>query len=310
MFINKLKNISFKKISVNQYFMTKIKLCFVIICAVLLNSKLYAQLNPLSSQYFQNTYLANPAMAGMQKGLRVNLAYRNQWSSMPGSPRNTAVTSDYQNRRVGLGLSMLKDQAGVINRTQVLGTYAYHLPLNGTESALHFGLSLGFNSQRLNSLDVVAAPNDPSIAQFENTTVIDGAFGIAYTKSKFGLEVAFNNLKNQFNVELHNSTDYTTFYTAASYAITLQNNWALNTKFAYRGVKGYTNLFDVGAELKTRDQQLGFLALYHSNKSSSFGLSYENKTGWRLATMYTTSAANLQSYANGAVEFALQINLN
>jgi type IX secretion system PorP/SprF family membrane protein len=204
---------------------------------------------------------------------------------------------------------MLKDQAGVINRTQVLGTYAYHLPLNGTESALHFGLSLGFNSQRLNSLDVVAAPNDPSIANFENNTVIDGAFGMAYTKGKFGLEVAFNNLKNQFNVELHNSTDYTTFYTAASYAITLQNNWVLNSKFAYRGVKGYNNLFDVGAELKTRDQQLGFLALYHSNKSSSFGLSYEHKTGWRLASMYTTSAANLQNYANGAVEFALQINL-
>ena len=289
--------------------MTKIKFCLVIACFFLLNAQLYAQLNPLSSQYFQNTYLANPAMAGMQKGFRVNLAYRNQWSSMPGSPRNTIVTSDYQNRRVGLGLSMLKDQAGVLNRTQVLGTYAYHLPLNGTESALHFGLSLGFNSQRLNSLDVVAAPNDPSIAQFDNNTVVDGGFGMAYTKGKFGLELAFNNLKNQLNVELHNSTDYTTFYTAASYEFTLQNSCMLNTKFAYRGVKGYNNLFDIGSELKIRDQQLGFLALYHSNKSSSFGLSYEHKNGWRLATMYTTSAANLQSYANGAVEFALQINL-
>ena len=290
--------------------MTKIKFCFVIVCSLLLNSKLYAQLNPLSSQYFQNTYLANPAMAGMQKGLRVNLAYRNQWSSMPGSPRNTAVTSDYQNRRVGLGLIMLKDQAGLLNRTQVLGTYAYHLPLNGVVSALHFGLSLGFNSQRLNSLDVVAAPSDPSIAQFDNTTVIDGSFGMAYTNRKFGLELALNNLKNQFNVDLHNSIDYTTFYTAASYTFTLQNSLMLSTKFAYRGVKGYNNLFDIGAELKTRDQQLGFLALYHSSKSSSFGLSYEHETGWRLATMYTTSAANLQNYANGAVEFALQINLN
>ncbi|MCX6166415.1 MAG: PorP/SprF family type IX secretion system membrane protein [Sphingobacteriales bacterium] len=289
--------------------MTKIKVRSAIACFLLLNAQLYAQLNPLSSQYFQNTYLANPAMAGMQKGLRVNVAYRNQWSSMPGSPKNTVVTSDYQENRVGLGLSMLKDQAGLINRTQVLGTYAYHLPLNGTESALHFGLSFGFNSQRLNSLDVVAAANDPSIANFENNTVLDGAFGLAYTKGKFGLELAFNNLKNQFNVELHNSTDYTTFFTAASYAFTLQNSWMLNTKFAYRGVKGYTNLFDVGAELKTRDQQLGFLALYHSNKSSSFGLSYEHKNGWRLATMYTTSAANVQTYANGAVEFALQINL-
>ena len=290
--------------------MTKIKFRLVIACLILLNAQLYAQLNPLSSQYFQNTYIANPAMAGMQKGLRLNLAYRNQWSSMPGSPRNTVVTSDYQKNRVGLGLSMSKDQAGLLNRTQVLGTYAYHLPLNGSESALHFGLSLGFNSQRLNSLDVVAAPSDPSIAQFDNTTVIDGGFGMAYTNSKFGLEVALNNLKNQFNVELHNSADYTTFYTAASYAFTLQNSWMLNTKFAYRGVKGYNNLFDIGAELKTRDQQLGFLALYHSNKSSSFGLSYEHKTGWRLATMYTASAANLQNYANGAVEFALQINLN
>ena len=172
--------------------MTKIKVRLAIAFFLLLNTSLYAQLNPLSSQYFQNTYLANPAMAGMQKGLRVNLAYRNQWSSMPGSPKNTVVTSDYQENRVGLGLSMLKDQAGLINRTQVLGTYAYHLPLNGSESALHFGLSFGFNSQRLNSMDVVAAANDPSIANFENNIVLDGAFGMAYTKGKFGLELAFD----------------------------------------------------------------------------------------------------------------------
>ncbi len=125
----------------NQYFMVNLKFCLVSTCFLLFYSKVHAQLNPLSSQYFQNTYLANPAMAGMQKGLRVNLAYRNQWSSMPGSPKNTVVTSDYQKNRVGLGLSMLKDQAGLLNRTQVLGTYDYHLPLNGTESALHFCLS-------------------------------------------------------------------------------------------------------------------------------------------------------------------------
>src|ERR1700761_6834601 len=89
-----------------------------------------AQLNPLQSMYFQNPYLYNPSLAGMTNNLNINLDYRQQWSSFPGTPKTEAFTADYgATDRVGLGLTVYNDVAGLITQTKVVGTYAYHLPI-------------------------------------------------------------------------------------------------------------------------------------------------------------------------------------
>ena len=88
-----------------------------------------AQLNPYQAIYYQNRYLANPAMAGVDKGLNINLAYQQQWSSFPGSPKIQSLTTEYQaTDKVALGLNINDDQSGVFRQTRVMGTYAYHLP--------------------------------------------------------------------------------------------------------------------------------------------------------------------------------------
>ena len=102
-----------------------------------------AQINPFNAQLFQNQYLANPAKAGAEAGARLNLGYKNQWSSMPGSPRNSMVSYDTRNNKVGLGVSVFNDKSGLINYTKVLGTYAYHLPLSGKNEFFHMGISVG-----------------------------------------------------------------------------------------------------------------------------------------------------------------------
>ena len=76
----------------------------------------YAQLNPLGQAYFQNQYLANPAMAGLGEGLRVNAGYRQQWTSMPGSPSTQFLTGDYGfKNRVGLGANIYHEKAGLLH---------------------------------------------------------------------------------------------------------------------------------------------------------------------------------------------------
>ena len=59
------------------------------------NKEVKAQLHPMGAMYFQNQYLANPAMAGLESGLRADLAYRKQWSSIPGAPETQSITADY-----------------------------------------------------------------------------------------------------------------------------------------------------------------------------------------------------------------------
>ena len=78
---------------------------------------------------------------------------------------------------------------------------------------------------------------------------------------------------------------------------------------AYRGVRNFQNILDVGAEIRTASDQLGFMGMYHSNKSMSFGLSYHQKKDWQLFLLYNNLTQELKSYATGTFEIGLQLNL-
>lgn len=85
---------------------------------------------------------------------------------------------------------------------------------------------------------------------------------------------------------------------------------AVHPKVAYRGVRNYQDMIDFGVEVKTFADQLGLSTLYHSNKSFSFGLSYQKSKQWQLLAAYSTAATPIQSYSNGSFELGLQLNLS
>ena len=281
----------------------------IMILLLAISPSLRAQLNPLGSQYFQNRYLANPAMAGIAEGARLNVGYRSQWNSIPGAPRNTSVTGDVRMNKVGLGINFYKDQAGLLDRSKLVASYAYHLPLNDEEKQIHFGLSLGLQRERLNTEAIVGSGNDQTAMNFnDRETIFDGDFGFAYTSSKLSVEGSLSNLKKQIKGEDQNTADYSTFYTAISYQFIIKD-FKLSPKVAYRGVRNYDDLVDIGAELSTSNEQLNLTTLYHSNKSYTLGLGYKHKKQWQLLALYTTTTRALQSYSNGSFELGLQLNL-
>jgi type IX secretion system PorP/SprF family membrane protein len=268
-----------------------------------------AQINPLGAQYFQNQYLANPAMAGYQSGMRLNLGYRNQWDNIPGTPKNVSVTGDYGTEKVGVGINFFKDEAGLLNRSRIQGSYAYHLPLNDDSQKLHFGISLGLQTERLNNQAIVGSANDQTAIRFnEQESILDGDFGMAYTSSKLSIMGSISNLKRQLKVEDEQSADFGTFYTAIGYKIK-SADWQIEPRVSYRGIRNFQNILDMGAEIRTASDQLGFMGMYHSNKSMSFGLSYHQKKDWQLFLLYNNPTQELKSYATGTFEIGLQLNL-
>ena len=90
--------------------------------------------------YFQNQFLGNPEMAG-KGGLNLNMGIQKQWNTIPGSPSAQTLTLDFDlTDKAGIGFNVNNDKSGLFKRTQLVSTYAYHLPLN---DKLSFGLSLG-----------------------------------------------------------------------------------------------------------------------------------------------------------------------
>lgn len=287
-----------------------IKLTLVLVVFATASFQVNAQLNPMAAQYFQNPYIANPAMAGIQSGIRVNLGFKSQWNSVPGAPKNTSITADYGSGKVGIGFNFYKDQAGLLDRTKMVASYAYHLPFSDENKSLSFGLSLGVQRERLNTDAIIGSANDPLALGFnDRETILDGDFGVAYTSSRLTVEGALSNLKKQLMGEDQNTADYSTFYTAASYRFNF-SDWQITPKVAYRGVRNFSDMVDFGAEIKTFSQQLGLSTLYHSNKSYSFGLTYQKNQQWQLLAAYTTPTNLIQAYSNGSFEIGLQLNLS
>ncbi len=270
-----------------------------------------AQLNPMGALYFQNQYLANPALAGM-KGLDLNLGYRAQWNSIPGSPTTQTLTADYAlTGKAGIGLNVYSEKAGLFKRLRSVASYAYHLPLDASNSKLSFGLSLGFLNERISNEDINGTVNDLSIANYnQRDAYMDGDFGMAYTNDRLTIQAALPNMKSVFKKDLINgSVNQPTFFSAISYKIRASgiNRIGIEPKIVYRGVKGLDNILDIGANLTYMDR-INFYGMYQTSESASFGigLAYES---FRITGIYTTTTSALSAYTNGTFELGLKANI-
>ncbi len=272
--------------------------------------KANAQLNPLGAQYYSNEYLINPAYAGKSKGLKLNAAYRRLWSGIPGAPVTQNMTGDYGFNRVGIGLNINNEKAGLLRQTRAVGTYAYHLPLDSGSKKLHFGISIGMLTQGFDNSNLNGNPNDIAIGEYNGRqSYIDGDFGIGYTSNRFNIQAAIPNLKDFLDRDQANVADVATFYSAISYRFDLKGGMEIEPKLAYRGVKNYDNLLDIGAQFAMANRKLLISGLYHSNESATFGVGLDFLQRYLISGLYTTQTSALNTYANGSFELNLRINL-
>jgi type IX secretion system PorP/SprF family membrane protein len=183
--------------------MERIMKCLILSCLMFIGSKhSSAQAKPSYTQYILNNYILNPAISGIENYTDVKLSYRNQWTGINGSPvtgycsihtsigkdDSRASATSYEMQGVnprgkeywaeytappphhGLGMVMLNDKAGYLNRWSVSGTYAYHQPL-GVRTTLSAGFSAGFSSVNLDRSKIYFGgldPNDPAIGYANN----------------------------------------------------------------------------------------------------------------------------------------------
>jgi len=283
----------------------------LLFCLVAGKQQAHAQLNPMGAVYFQNQYLGNSAMAGSEKGLNLNLGYRKQWNNIPGGPTVQTLTADYGfNDKVGLGLNIYNDKAGLFKRTRTVASYAYHLPLNAENQHLSFGLSLGFLSERLSDEDVNGDAGDMNVSNYNQRDVyIDGDFGIAYTSNTFSLQASLPNMKGFFKKDVNsNSVDRSTFFSAASYKLKLNESLGAEPKVCYRGVKGFDNILDAGVNLTYANNRVNLFGMYHSSESATFGLGVIYQSVG-INGMYTTATSALGGYTNGNFEVNVKVKL-
>ncbi|MCZ4244218.1 PorP/SprF family type IX secretion system membrane protein [Pedobacter punctiformis] len=274
-----------------------------------------AQILPLNGQYFQNRYLVNPSMAGINEGFNINGSFRKQWSNIPGAPITQSITLDQQLNKVGWGVNIYNEKAGGIQRTKAVGTFAYHLPLNSEDQQLNFGVSFGTSQDKLDLSSIRNSDlNDPSIARFNDRGYyLDGDFGVSYTSKTLNIEGAVPNMRSVFRKDDLNYADKPIFYSAISYKFALGNGMNginLEPKGVFRGIKNYDNLWDAGANVTFANDKLYVMAMYHSTQNATVGFGMNYKSTLYFMAYYNTATSAISGYTDGDFEVSVRLSLH
>jgi type IX secretion system PorP/SprF family membrane protein len=326
--------------------MKKLSLLLVGTCFYLMA---FSQAKPSYTQYILNNYILNPAITGIENYVDVKLSVRNQWTGINGAPTTnyftiqgpigkgdlrTSATSfsapgDNSNPRSpeywkeyttspphhGIGLTVVNDKAGYLNRWSIAATYAYHKPLS-VRTTLAAGFSLGMSSVNLDRSKIEWGnlnPNDAAIgyASGELKKIMPelGA-GLWLYSARYFMGISVLNVipgKARF---VKNET-YGTYYTpnyffTAGYRIALGTQVSLLPSFMIQywqpqltGIHvnaklQYEDLLWLGASYRHSDLVAGYSGMAGVNISKTFNVSYsyEAATTSRLSA-YTGNTHEL-----------------
>lgn len=158
------------------------------------------------SQFYQQSLLRNPALAGVFDGdIRVSAAFRNQWQAVTVPFKTGVLSAEYKlpvadwDDWLTVGMQAVYDEAGDVKlkRTQILPVINYHKSLSGNADDY---LSLAFMAGPVNSqfdptrmktdeqfVNGVYSPNNPTGQNFASTgfTYWDASTGLTFS-SGFG----------------------------------------------------------------------------------------------------------------------------
>ncbi len=166
----------------------------------------------LYSQFFDSPIYLNPALTGQFKGdLRMNLIYRNQWTSVPGTLSYLSASIDYNVPKFGGGVGLLftrsSEGTAYLDKTNVSGVYSYSV---GSEDfVLSFGLQAGVTNRVLDysklvfgdqidpTLGIVSGSSGGSLP-FNNKFYFDSGLGTNLVVGEFDIGLAMQHL-NQPN---------------------------------------------------------------------------------------------------------------
>ncbi len=185
------------------------RLIFILICLLIAGGFAAGQQLPIYSQYLHNKFLINPAVAGSDGYTSFNLTAREQWVGYSGAPRTFSFSAQtrmlkrsyilkqtnarrqvYRPRsdgKVGLGSYVFSDKNGLIKRTGIQVSYAYHMWLrNATQ--LSMGLAFTGYHYKIDEAEInFEDPNEPWLNNNlrRGMFVPDASFGVYILNARY-----------------------------------------------------------------------------------------------------------------------------
>jgi type IX secretion system PorP/SprF family membrane protein len=295
--------------------MRLVKSVFLLVVLLHLAGAALAQQNLVYNHYFMNPYLYNPSYIAGNGYTELFMNYRKQWAQFNGAP--TTATLNLQvplNYRMGFGVNLYNDQAGVLQTNTGVVSFAYQIYFGKSTSDLHrlgFGMAVGATMSRIN-LNKVDDPNDPSLIR-NSTSSIDGQFGINYQfnnlKIGFSLPRLFvSNLvsENGFNTPQLDQLNNT--ITTISYNFTLSPRVSIEPFLLYRTSEGVDGQYEALGVVKV-DNFAWVGASYRQEYGAAAFLGFNLKEKLRVGYAYEFAPSQVAGFGNGSHEIQIALRV-
>jgi type IX secretion system PorP/SprF family membrane protein len=285
---------------------------------ILTATSLFAQQDPMYSQYMFNKLALNPAYAGSRELLSADILYRNQWVNIDGAPKtiSAAIHSPLSNPHLALGMNVYNDRLGPLNYTGAMATFAYRIIF--PESKLSFGLSAGVKNNGIIYNDLKAYDDESLLdGQVKKQVIPDANFGVYYYSQKFYAGISSHQLlQNQSLVVQDTATGSTQFtkllthfYGMTGVAIPLGDNIVFRPSLLAKFVKNAPPQLDLNASfLFANTIWLG--VSYRTEKAISFITEINVTQSLRVGYSYDIWLNELKAYNKGSHEIRLSYDFN
>lgn len=304
-----------------------------------------AQQRPIYTQYTLNNFIINPAVAGIENYTDVKISHRNQWVGIDGAPVTTYITihapwkrSDYARENAnsfrtpgenprgkaywqdytsaephsGIGLTIVNDRTGPLNRFGAGVTYAYHTGIS-ERTSLSAGITAGIQNMTLNASKLVFdVPVDPAVAGsgYLNKVLPDISAGLWLYSANYYIGLAAQNIvpnKLKFTgdtVKLTGGKLIPHLFLSAGYRFDLSDDISFLPSAMLRYVNPIPAGFDVNAKFQYRDLVWAGVSYRHNDGfAGMLGLNISNTMNIGYSYDYTTSRLNTVS--RGTHEFLI-----
>ncbi|WP_378187002.1 type IX secretion system membrane protein PorP/SprF [Aquimarina sp. W85] len=300
-------------------------LLFLILISIMYTSKSYTQQDSQYTQYMYNTININSAYTGSRGVLSVLGLYRTQWVGLDGAPstQTLAIHSPInQKNKIGIGLSIINDNAGPSQETSFNANFSYTLKLS-KKGRFSFGLNAGGN---LLNVDLVSLrkynDNDQLLLQDVDRRFSPGVgLGLYYRNDNFYMGLSAPNVLETEHFDSSSLSDNSletsflaseriNYYFITGYVFEVAPLIKLKPAALIKYVQGTPWQFDISANMLFYEkftlgasyrfsEAVSALAGFQISESLMIGLSYDREI----------SELGKSEFNKGSFEFLLRFEL-
>ncbi len=269
--------------------MKNIKYKLVVVMLLMLGS-VFGQQDSYYTLYKYNMNIINPAYAGIQPQMDINMGFRMQWIGIEGAPKTQFFSlTKPLGKNLGIGFSVVNDKVFVLQQTDVSMDASYHIKLS-EEMLLYFGLKGGGSFVNID-LSKAGVVNDPLFT--ENQSFFNPTLGAGvYVKNKrFYITISTPNFLSGERYEKEGNvpvaaTDALHLYVGGGYTMPLSDKINFTPSVMMRYVAGAPSSYDFSGAidfLKTAsigvnyrlNESVAVFGMVKVISQMQFGLSYE-----------------------------------